>query len=640
MGEKTLSAEADKATLRRFTQHVLGDLRALEQIMADGLIEHDVRRIGAEQEMFIVDGRWRPALAARDVLAALGDRHFTTEIALFNLEANLDPLVFGGDCLRRMETALDGLVAQARAAAAPQGLDIVLAGILPTLRKSDLGMESMVPEPRYYALASALDRLRGGAFEFHIKGVDELILQHESVMLEACNTSFQTHFQVAPSEFPNLYNVAQVAVGPVLAAACNSPLLFGRRLWHETRIALFQQSIDTRSSMDHLRERSPRVTFGSRWVRRSVLELYREDVGRFRALLAADLTEDPFAVLAAGQTPKLQALTLHNSTVYRWNRACYGVTDGKPHLRIENRVMPAGPTVLDEVANAALWFGVVCGLSDAHPDITAVMRFDDARMNFRVAARHGLRAQFHWLGHETIPAQTLICDRLVPLAAEALASRGIDAADVERYLGVVDRRVRAGVNGAEWVLRSFDGMAPYGSLGARLNAITAAMIARQKEGKPVHEWEPARLDEGGSWQYSFHKVEQYMTTDLFTVHEDEPIELVANLMDWERIRHVPVEDHAHRLVGLVSYRTLLRLLGSGLDRAGVAGTPVSEVMHRDPITVPPEMPTLEAIRLMHERQVGCLPVVKNGQLIGIVTQGDFMDVARDLLEAKLKETNP
>lgn len=380
------------------------------------------------------------------------------------------------------------------------------------------------------------------------------------------------------------------------------------------------------------------MTFGNRWVRRSVLELYREDVGRFRALLATDLTENPFAVLAAGQTPKLQALTLHNSTVYRWNRACYGVTGGKPHLRIENRVMPAGPTVLDEVANAALWFGVVCGLSDAHPDITTVMRFDDARLNFRAAARHGLRAQFHWLEHETIPAQTLICDRLVPLAAEALAHRGIDAADIERYLGVVDRRVRAGVNGAEWALRSFDGMAPYGSLSARLNALTAAMVSRQKTGRPVHEWEPAHLDEGGSWQYSFHKVEQYMTTDLFTVHEDEPIELVANLMDWERIRHVPVEDHAHRLVGLVSYRTLLRLLGGGLATGEKAGIPVSEIMHRDPITVPPEMPTLDAIRLMRDRQVGCLPVVKNGQLIGIVTQGDFMDVARDLLEAKLKET--
>jgi len=638
MGEKTISTESDKAKLRRFTQRVLEDLRALERIIADGRIERDVRRIGAEQEIFIVDGRWRPALAARELLAALGDKHYTTEIALFNLEMNLDPQVFQKDCLSRMEAQLRGLVDRAREEARRQGLEIVLTGILPTIRKSDLGLESMVPEPRYHALSGALDALRGGAYELHIKGLDEVILQHETVMLEACNTSFQAHFQVAPDEFANLYNISQVAVGPVLAAASNSPLFFGRRLWHETRIALFQQAIDTRNSLDHLRERSPRVTFGNRWVEKSVLELYREDVGRFRALVASDLTEEPFALIAQGKAPKLQALTLHNSTVYRWNRACYGVTAGNPHLRIENRVMPSGPTIVDEMANTTFWLGVVCVLSDQYDDIRRVMRFSDAKLNFAAAARQGLRAQFHWLEGEILPARALICDRLIPQAAEALARRGIDGGDVQRYLGILDARVRSGQTGSEWLLRSFEDMGPSGSVAGRLTALTAATVARQEAEEPVHTWAPARIEEGGSWKHSFHLVEEFMTTDLFTVHEDEPVELVANLMDWERIRHVPVEDHAHRLVGLVSYRALLRLMARGWKGGGPCGIPVSEIMHPDPITVPPETSTLEAIRLMRQHDIGCLPVVKNGQLIGIVTQSDFMTVARDLLEQKLKET--
>lgn len=637
MGEKQVKEGPEGDRLQAFTRHVLQDLRALEQIIAEGRIESDVQRIGAEQELFLVHRNWRPALKAYEMLEALADPQFTTELGLFNLECNLSPRRFAGDCLGQMEAELSGLVDKARRTAESLDLDVAMIGILPTLRKSDLGMESMTPEPRYHALSNALNALRGGDYEFHIKGTDELMVRHHTVMLEACNTSFQAHLQVGPQDFCNAYNIAQVAAAPLVAAACNSPLLFGRRLWHETRIALFQQSIDTRSSIDHLRERSPRVTFGRDWVHRSVLELYREDVGRFRALLGANLDEDPFAVLEAGGVPRLRALTMHNSTVYRWNRACYGITDGKPHLRIENRVMPSGPSIPDAMANAALWFGVMKGLCARYPDIRKVMQFADAKSNFNTAATLGLRAQFVWLEGETLPAQTLICDRLVPLAEEALKGQGLDAADVDRLLGIVDRRVRQGITGAEWQLRSFAALPPRGTMTEKLNAITGATVARQKTGRPVADWELARIEEGGGWKHTFATVEQYMTTDLFTVHEDEPVELVANLMDWERIRHVPVEDNEHRLVGLVSYRMLLRLLAEGHVTERQRRMAVREIMRQGEslATIPPETTTIEAIRLMRERRVGCLPVVKDGALVGIVTQRDFMDVARDLLEAKL-----
>ena len=234
------------------------------------------------------------------MLAGIADGHFTTEVGAFNLELNLDPQVLEGDCFRRMEIQLDELLTVARAVAGAAGLNIVLAGILPTIRKGDLSLANMVQNPRYLALNNALMTLRGQAYELHIKGMDELRVRQDSVMAEACNASFQVHLQVTPDEFVNLYNVAQLLAGPVLACAVNSPILFGKRLWAETRIALFEQAVDTRRPGHHIRDRSARVTFGHDWVSTSITELYREDITRFRPVLAPDDHVDPFAEMAEG----------------------------------------------------------------------------------------------------------------------------------------------------------------------------------------------------------------------------------------------------------------------------------------------------------------------------------------------------
>lgn len=637
MGEKKVKIKLQGEARRAFMRHLLTDLRALEQIVSSGMIESGVRRIGAEQEMFLVDSSWRPAPAAMKLLPEIDDPHFTTELGLFNLEINLDPLVFGGDCLSKMEQQLNELLEKIRQVASRSDLHIVLTGILPTIRKSDLDLDNMTPLDRYKALNDAMNRLRGGAYELRIKGLDELIVKHDSVMLESCNASFQVHFQVGADEFANLYNIAQAVAGPVIAAAANSPMLFGRQLWRETRIALFQQAVDTRSSTHHLRDRSPRVTFGTRWVDSSVVELFREDIARFRTLVGGELDEDPFAMLSAGQVPQLKALRLHNSTVYRWNRACYGITDGKPHLRIENRVLPSGPTVIDEVANAAFWFGLISGLSSKYEDITEVMSFDDAAVSFHAAARYGLRAELSWEGGKTVPAHELILKQLLPLAREGLEGRDIRGADVERYLDIIERRVDTRRTGAQWLVQSLSEMKGKGTDGERLNALTAATIDRQRSNRPVSEWESAELTEAGGWKHNFVKIEQFMTTDLFTVTEDEPMDLVASLMEWERIRHVPVEDHQNRLVGLISYRSLLRLFAKGEIGTSRRQTAVSEIMHRTPLTVAPETSTLDAIELMRRHRVGCLPVVKDGRLVGLVTERDFMNVAAQLMEEKLRE---
>ena len=364
MGQDVTGEKTGPEAVRAFTKALLRDLRALEQMLRDGMIESGVRRIGAEQEMFLVNRGWRPAPVSTQVLDRL-DGPFTTELALFNLEANVEPRLLEGRCFSAMEARISELVEQVRDAADASDAQVALVGILPTLSKSDLTLDNITPKARYFALNEALLKMRGGEpYKLRIEGTDELYIEHDSVMLEACNTSCQVHLQVEAEEFAHVYNIAQVITAPVLAAAVNSPVLFAKRLWDETRIALFQQSVDTRSATVHMRELAPRVRFGDGWVTSSVTDLFQEDVARFRVLLTSRVEEDPFEALEAGRVPRLEALQLHNSTVYRWNRPCYGVGGGKPHLRIECRVLPSGPTIVDEVANAAFWIGLVMGGAD------------------------------------------------------------------------------------------------------------------------------------------------------------------------------------------------------------------------------------------------------------------------------------
>jgi CBS domain-containing protein len=410
------------------------------------------------------------------------------------------------------------------------------------------------------------------------------------------------------------------------------------RLWHETRVALFQQSVDTRSETHKLRGQRPRVSFGDRWVQESVLEIFRDDIARFRAMLALDLDEDSEAILASGTPPPLTALRLHNGTVYRWNRACYGVLDGVAHLRIENRVLPAGPTVIDQLANAAFFFGLMSAVGEEFGDVTRRLAFDEARTNFFAAARYGLKAQFTWLDGRAWTAEDLVLEKLLPMAREGLRSRSIDADDVERYLSVLEARVERGRTGAQWVLDSLTGMQGRGTRDQRYRALTAGMYSRQLTEQPVSKWDLVTLEESAKdWRDSFRTVGQVMTSELFTVHPEDSVDLTASLMDWEHIRHVPVEDDDGKLVGIVSHRTLLRLLCQ--HRASRAEpVAVREIMKPHPITVSPSTETLEAMAIMQRHGVSCLPVVEDDRLVGIVTSVDFMDVAHALLVQHLKQS--
>jgi CBS domain-containing protein len=649
---KQLDTTFDADRRRRFVRSLLTDLRALEQLQRENLFERGVTRIGAEQEVFLVNKAYGPAPGALDALAALQDPHFTTELGLFNLEMNADPQELAGRGLHQMETQLAGMLEKLRTVCAKLDMHPVLAGILPTIGKTDLGLNNMVPSPRYQTLNRVMNEARGQAYDFSIRGMDELRVLHDSVMVEACNASFQVHLQLAePERFAHHYNLAQMLLAPVLATSTNSPVLFGRRLWAETRIALFEQSCDIRTPGLHLRETMGRVSFGRAWLQGSVVDLYKENIARFRALVGTDLTEDALATIGRGDVPELKALRLHNGTIYRWNRGCYGVSEnGKPHLRIELRVLPSGPSIADEVANAALWLGLMVELGSTLTDIPARMRFEHAHGNLYAAAREGLGARFTWLDGEDVLAQSLILERLLPLAERGLAKAGTHDADIKRYLGIVEHRTRALCTGSRWTLKSLAAMQGQGTAGARLTALVAASITRQQSGEPVAHWAEATLAENDSANTGAQKVAEYMTTDVVSVQPEDPVELVADIMRWEHSRYVPVEDAQGRLVGLVTGDALLAYLAdnaklwepnNGAEQVnGPLSKPVSELMHRNLITVTPDTPILEAVALLRTHRLDCLPVLQGDHLVALLTADNIVHVAEKALVLEAERAKP
>lgn len=637
MGEQNVSLVSNSTQMQTFVGHLLKDVQALEYMLEHDWFESDVTRIGAEQEMCLVDSKtFKPAPINMAVLKKLKKHEAWcgSELAKFNLETNLTPRLFTGSCLTDLNNENNSGLQIIREAIKEFGAEVILTGILPTLRKVDLEMHNLTDNPRYKALMEAINQqLRSSAYELRLSGIDELHVKHNSPLLEACNTSFQVHLQVAPKNFVQLYNISQTLAAPVIAIAANSPIVFGRRLWHETRIALFQQSLDTRASYDHMRERSPRVNFGKDWLRNSISDIYKEDIARFRVLLGGNIEEDALEAIQLGKVPKLKALLVHNSTVYRWNRPCYGISDnGKPHLRIECRVLPAGPSVVDSTANAAFWLGSMVGMADAYDDISKHLSYEDIRDNFMKSARYGIDTKFNWFNDSKVTAIDLITKELLPLARLGLTKQGVDSKDIDLYLGIIEERAKSNTTGARWMLRTYTKLSKEVTSDEAITVMTSAIIKNQWADKPVHTWEEPKLIDLEEYHPSAIKVEEFMQTDLFTVHKDDIIRLVAELMDWRKIRYMPVEDEKGIIVGLVTSRLLLR----HFVRQNVPGekevTCVGDIMIAEPITVPPETTIKEALEIMRTKKIGCLPVVKDQELVGIVTEMDFLRISSRLID--------
>ncbi len=618
MGEQELNKNTDKKARKAFIQRLLDDIDSLEFMLREGMIEQGVVRIGAEQEFCLVDQNWRPTTNAPSILRSINDPHFTTELAKYNLEINLDPFELRNDAFGRVESQLRELLSKAQSAAEEHNSRVLLSGILPTISFDEVGPHVMTEHARYFALNDMFKKFRATDFHLKISGVDELLVRHNSIMFEACNTSFQMHLQIDPDDFANSYNWAQAIAGPVLAQCVNSPLLLGKELWQETRIALFQQSVDIRDVSIALRDQQARVTFGEDWVGGSIADFYKNEISRYRILLSRDIEESSMVKLSKGEIPKLKALSLHNGTIYKWNRPCYGVGGGKAHLRIENRYVPAGPSVLDEMANFAFWVGLMTGRPAEYDQLEDRMDFNEVKSNFIKAARYGAETYLHWMG-KTVSLKTLIRDELLPVARSGLESMNIHPQDINRLLGVIEDRIN-GHTPAQWMINSYRNLKKITKKDDALISLTKAIYDNQQTDKPAHLW-PV-LKKSILTTDSATRVGHIMSTRLFTAYVNDTATLTLKIMEWKNIHHLPVVDQQEKLVGLLTWTHISRFQDKILNSR--KAVPVSDIMIESVITVETCTPLSEAVALMKEHQIGCLPVLQKDQLVGIITRKDIL----------------
>lgn len=618
MGSQAVKAIESLRERKDFLYHLLNDVKALEMMLDRDLFEKGIQRVGAEQELCLVDKNFRPSCNAISVLDKIKDPHFTTELALFNLEINLDPLELKDDCFSQFDHELNKLISYGDAVANKiDDTKIILTGILPTLRKRDMVFKNITPYQRYKVLNKILKDIRGDDFMLKIKGVDELILNHKSILFEACNTSFQVHLQIPIDDMVDKYNWAQAVAGPVLSIAANSPLLLGRELWSETRIALFQQSVDLRNKSYLLREQKPRVSFGSNWIEKSIIELYQDDIVRYTPLLTTALKEDAIDMLNKGKIPKLEAIGIHNGTIYRWNRMCYGQTNGVPHMRIENRYIPAGPSIQDEVANALFWVGVMQGMPDKYRNLSQSTPFKEVKGNFVNAARTGINTYFNWFGRG-VSARRLILEELLPIARDGLRRTSIKEDDINKYLTIIEKRAETRQTGSQWLKHSNRVLRKKMTKDIANATLTAHLYRNQKSGKPVHDWVIAKDNHILDLDINVTKLEKFMTTEVFVVKENDLVELVTKIMEWRNIHHIPVVDDNNKLTGLITKKNILAIKGQDTNVIVAKDIMVNEV-----ITVDSETSIEQANKIMIENGIGCLPIIEMEDLVGILTKNDL-----------------
>jgi gamma-glutamyl:cysteine ligase YbdK (ATP-grasp superfamily) len=446
-------------------------------------------RVGLEIELNLVDDQGAPSMRNADVLDMVADQAWATEVGQFNVEINVPPRQLDGDALAELEHDVRASLNTADAKARGAGSRMVMVGILPTLRQNDVHEGTLSANARYRVLNDQIFAARGENMQIAIDGADHLLTYADSITPEAACTSVQLHAQVSPDAFASYWNAAQAIAGVQVALAANSPFLFGRQLWHETRITLFEQATDTRP--DELKQQGvrPRVWFGERWIT-SVFDLFEENIRYFPALLPICEEEEPQAVIDSGASPQLAEMSLHNGTIYRWNRPVYAVVDGKPHLRVENRVLPAGPSVVDIMANAAFYYGLVRTLAEAERPVWTQMSFATAADNLHAAARHGIDAQLYWPGMGDVPAAELVLRRMLPLARTGLTRWGVNPAHADRLLGIIEQRCLTGQTGAAWQIATVRALSQDGGVDREeaLRLMTQRYVEHMHTNEPVHTW--------------------------------------------------------------------------------------------------------------------------------------------------------
>ena len=474
---------------RKYREKVRRSLDVFARMLRERRFEADPSQVGLEIELNLVDSRGEPSMRNADVLAAIADPVWATELGQFNLEINVPPRRLDGDAVADLEQEIRASLNTADAKARGVGSRLVMVGILPTLAERHMHEGTLSANARYRVLNEQIFAARGEDMRIAIDGAERLLTHAGSITPEAACTSVQLHVQVSPGTFASYWNAAQAIAGVQVALAANSPFLFGRQLWQETRITLFEQATDTRP--DELKQQGvrPRVWFGERWIT-SVFDLFEENIRYFPALLPLCGEEDPVAVLDGGGCPQLAEMSLHNGTIYRWNRPVYAAVDGKPHLRVENRVLPAGPSVADSMANAAFYYGLLRVLAEAQRPVWSQMSFATAAENLHEAARHGIDAHLYWPGLGEVPAAELVLRRLLPLAREGLGRWGVDPAHADRLLGIIEQRCLTGRTGAAWQIATVAALTERcgGARPEALRLMTQRYIEHMHTNEPVHTW--------------------------------------------------------------------------------------------------------------------------------------------------------
>ncbi|MER6959348.1 glutamate--cysteine ligase [Streptomyces sp. NPDC000618] len=500
MGEKVVAGAFDLSDRQHYREKLRRCLTGLERLLAQKRFDRPKNLMGLEIELNLAGADGLPKMLNGQVLERIASRDFQTELAMFNLEVNIAPHRLGGRVFDRLAEELRTSLAYAHRKAGEVDAGIVMIGILPTLDRDDLVTSNLSDVDRYTLLNDQIVAARGEDFVLEIEGVERLSCTSKSIVPEAACTSVQLHLQVTPDRFAGVWNAAQAVTAAQIAVGANSPFLFGHELWRESRPPLFQQATDTRPPELQAQGVRPRTWFGERWIS-SAFELFEENLRFFPPLLPICDAEEPLEVLDAGGVPSLAELVLHNGTVYRWNRPVYGIADGVPHLRVENRVLPAGPTVTDVIANAAFYYGVVRSLAAEPRPVWSRLPFEAAAANFDAACRYGIDARLQWPrrgrlgGVVEVDAVSLVRDELLPLAEAGLDGWGVEPADRDLYLGVIEERCRRRANGATWQVETFHRAVDAGlSRDAALAATTRRYAELMHLGEPVHTW-PVGLPE-------------------------------------------------------------------------------------------------------------------------------------------------
>ena len=487
MGQDVAKTQFTREDRQQYRQKVRRSLDVFARMLAESRFDVERRSMGLEIELNLTDERGDPAMVNEKVLALIADEDFQTELAQFNIEINIPPQKIEGSVFQTLEREVRASLNHADDMSKKAEADVVMIGILPTLRAEHLTVDSLSSNPRYALINEQIFAARGEDLQISIDGVDRLNTFADTIAPEAACTSVQLHLQVNPETFAAHWNASQTIAGVQLALGANSPFFFGKELWQETRIALFEQATDTRPEELKAQGVRPRVWFGERWIT-SIFDLFEENVRYFPSLLPICEDEDPVEVLERGDVPKLAELRLHNGTIYRWNRPVYDVVRGKPHLRVENRCLPAGPTVVDVLANAALYYGLIKVLAEADRPVWSQMSFSAAEENFHAGARYGIDAKIYWPGVGEVPATELVLRRLLPMAHQGLEEWGVDTADKDRLLGIIEQRCLTGRNGASWQAAAFHRLHEDHDRFDALREMMRSYVTHMHSNEPVHTW--------------------------------------------------------------------------------------------------------------------------------------------------------